>query len=93
VTITVKVHQDQVDELTRDPMVGHLLRGVAEKIAAKVHAPKDQAISVRGGVSRRGAFSQVLMRGPRAVFIEFGTRRQQAKAPLRSALRRGGLHL
>lgn len=50
------------------------------------------AVSVRSGKSSRGAFAQVIMRDEEhvagAVAIEFGTRGNGPKAPLRSALAR-----
>lgn len=84
--IRMRFFSDHEDRLKKAPATGWALREVADKAKGRVSAPKDQTLSVRAGVGPRGAFSQVIMRGPRATFIEFGTFRQRALAPLRSAI-------
>jgi hypothetical protein len=88
-TLRVVVHEDAERNLKKSEDVGKALRTVAEKVKKKVRARKGLALSVRAGVSRRGAFSQVIMRGQGAVAEEFGTHSHPAKAPLRTALRSG----
>jgi hypothetical protein len=71
--------------------VGELRTG-ARKIAQRVRLPrraKGLKVSTRAGIGPRGGFSQVIMRGPGALAIEFGTRRRRPVAPLRKALRGG----
>lgn len=82
----VHMYPDAADRLLKAPGTGWALRAVAEKAGKKVKRPKDQEIAIRAGIGHRGAFAQVMMRGPRAVFIEFGTRHQKALAPLRNAV-------
>ena len=84
--IVVKFFPDAVRELQHDKSSALALRGVAQAFAKRVRPPKDQRISTRAGVGTKGAFSQVQMSGPRAIFIEFGTLKQRALSPLRSAI-------
>jgi hypothetical protein len=77
---------DYKERLLRSPATGAALRKVAETAKSRIRAPSGQVLSVRAGVGRRGAFSQVVMTGPRAIFVEFGTRFQRALAPIRSAI-------
>lgn len=79
--------QNGEDLLRKDGGVGHAMRQVAAQVRDRVNAPSNQAVSIRAGVGRRGAFSQVIMRGPGALTIEFGSRTRKALAPLRNALR------
>lgn len=78
------------DETLNRLSVGEL-RKDAREVAARVRLPtrrrKDLTLSTKAGMGPRGAFSQVIMRGPGALAIEFGTRRTRAFAPLRRALR------
>lgn len=85
----ITVHDDGIKELQRSQDVAKVLRKDAERLRKRVRKPKHLALTVRSGVSRRGAFAQVRMIGRGAVAIEFGTRRHVAIAPLRSALRGG----
>jgi hypothetical protein len=85
--IRIQMHHDADAKIAKDPSVGRELRKVAETVKGRVRAPKDMSLTVHAGVSRRGAFSQVIMRGPNAVFVEFGSRTRRALAPLRNALR------
>lgn len=73
--------------LMSDRDVARDLREKAEKVRRKVRAHPRFDLSVRAGVGPRGAFSQVIMRGPGALTEEFGSRRVPPRAPLRSALR------
>lgn len=86
--MNVKVSSDGIHQLERSWETAEALGGVADDIAGTVRAPSSQRISTRHGVSRRGAFSQILMVGPGAIVIEFGGKRRAALKPLRSALAR-----
>jgi len=72
-------------ELQKDSSVAQALRQVVDKAKGGAHAP-GMTFSTIAGVSRRGAFAQLIMTGPRAIFVEFGTRKQKALAPLRNAI-------
>ena len=72
--------------LAKDRGVAAALHAVATKARSSAAVPADQRLSVIAGVSRRGAFAQLVMTGPRAIFVEFGTRKQRALAPLRNAI-------
>lgn len=85
--IRVVVHSDADRQMLESQASAAALRAVAEKVSKRVRAPKEFKISTRAGVGPRGAFSQVMMDGPGAVAVEFGTHTHAAKAPLRSALR------
>lgn len=81
----------------RDRDTAAALRPIAQRAANAVSLPvnlraygyarqESYEVTSRAGVGPRGAFAQVIMRGPRAVAIEFGTRTRPALAPLRRAL-------
>lgn len=61
----------------------------AQRIAARVQVPSKHRVWVKRGKGPKGAFAQVILEGPAAIAIEFGTRRSRAVAPLRRALRGG----
>jgi tRNA(Ile2) C34 agmatinyltransferase TiaS len=82
----VHVFADADDRLKKDAGTARALRLVAEKAEHRVRAPHGYDVSVKAGRGPRGAFAQVIMRGPRAIFIEFGTRKQKPLAPLRNAI-------
>jgi len=83
--VRVVMYHNASDLLRNDAGTARLLRVAAEKLKGKVRAPSGYTTSVRAGVGRRGAFSQVIMSGHRAVFVEFGTKTVAALAPLRRA--------
>lgn len=84
----VKMDAQTDKKLLRDASTGWLLRATAEKVKDRVRLPsRDLSLSVRAGIGPRGAFSQVIMTGPGALAVEFGSRRHEPKAPLRAALR------
>ena len=77
-------------KLSNDPGSARLLRAVADRIKGRVKVPKGYEVTTQSHVSRRGAFAQIVMRGPRAIFIEFGTKNDHSPlAPLRKAVFRG----
>lgn len=82
----VRFFSNGEDLLLKAKAVGGILRATAQGFAGKVTAPSGQAISAKGGIGPRGAFGQVIMRGPGAVDVEFGSQRRPAQAPLRSAI-------
>lgn len=78
-------------ELSNSESTGRLLKQVADGIKPRVKMPKEDGYELMtfGGRSRRGAFAQLVLRGPRAIFVEFGTKTKAAQAPLRRAVFRG----
>lgn len=82
---------DTADEELQRLSVGELHEH-AKRIAARVRLPSSGPaagklrLSTRRGRGPNGAFAQVIMRGPGALAIEFGTRRSRPLAPLRRAL-------
>lgn len=85
-SVRIEFKGDAIHNLQYDPGTGRLMRAVAEIVSRRVKVPEGQQLSVKAGVARRGAFSQVIMRGKNAVFVEFGTRTRKAVAPLRNAI-------
>lgn len=79
-------HDNAEEELER-LAVGELA-AAAERIKARVRLPSSGklSLSTKRGRGPNGAFAQVIMRGPGAIAIEFGTSRSRAVAPLRRAL-------
>lgn len=84
--IRVNFRMDGEALLKKDPGTGRLLRQVAEKVEARVKVPSGYTTTVKAGVGRHGAFSQVILHGPRAIFLEFGTKTTKALAPIRAAV-------
>lgn len=85
----VRMKQQGLTELLRDPHVAEELGKVAERVKARVRAPKKFQLIARHGVAesgRRQAYAQVIMKGSGAVAVEFGSRNGPPKAPLRRAL-------
>jgi len=78
-----------LEQLTRDARVADQLGDEAERLRRKVRAPSRMTLTTRSGVGRKGAFAQVVMRGPGAVAAEFGSRNNAPGAHLRSVLRGG----
>lgn len=63
------------------------LHEAAIRIKGRVRLPYPAlTLSTRRGRGPNGAFAQVIMRGPGALAVEFGTRRRRPMAPLRRAL-------
>jgi hypothetical protein len=68
------------------------LSDAAVRIAGRVRLPSSGPaagklhLSTKRGRGPNGAFAQVIMRGPGALAVEFGTRRSRPLAPLRRAL-------
>jgi len=89
---TVRLFPVAIASLGQDEGVAAQLGEKAEEVRARVRAPRKMQLTTRYGVGPRGAFSQVMMRGPgtSALAIEFGTRRTPPLAPLRKALAGGG---
>ncbi|MGE0133761.1 MAG: hypothetical protein AB7L91_06290 [Dehalococcoidia bacterium] len=84
--VRIEMKQSGLDELYKSDDMVDGLRTFAEEIAARVDEPSHLTVRARAGVSRRGAFAQVIMRGPGALTIEFGNRSRPPKAPLRRAI-------
>lgn len=78
-----------ISGLAKSESTAERLGAVARVINRRVVAPRHLSKRVRWGVSRRGAFAQVIMRGPGAVVWEFGGLHNPPHAPLRNALRGG----
>lgn len=85
-TVRTRVVPDYQERMKKDAGTARLLLKVADTAKSRVRAPHDQVISTKSGIGPRGAFAQLIMRGPRAIFVEFGTRTQKPLAPLRNAL-------
>lgn len=84
---SVKLFQDAIDSLAEDPAIADELGKAADKVRASVRAPRHLRVWTRRGVGPRGAFAQVGMTGQGALAIEYGSRKNRALAPLRSAIR------
>lgn len=82
----VKIFTEAIESLSESEEIPPELVKAAESIASRVRAPRHLTVYTRKGVSSRGAFAQVVMRGRGAVAIEYGTARMRASAPLRNAL-------
>jgi hypothetical protein len=78
---------DSDRKLEKDESVASALRVIAKTLEKRVQVPKgDYSTTTKAGVSHKGAFAQIILKGPRAIFIEFGTTSQKALAPLRRAI-------
>lgn len=86
---SLRFHDNAEDELER--LAVGALHDAAKKIAARVRLPSTGRLRVytKRGRGPNGAFAQVIMRGPGALAVEFGTRRSRPVAPLRRAFRGG----
>lgn len=87
----VKITSASLKQLLSEEGVRNELLVEANKIKARVQIPRRAqdklALSTRVGKGRNGPFAQVIMRGPGALAIEFGSRNNAPIAPLRKALR------
>lgn len=77
----------EIESMGSSKEVAALLGEEAETMRGRVRAPSKFRVFTRKGVSRKGAFAQVIMRGEGAIAVEFGTRRSKPQAPLRKAMR------
>lgn len=82
----VTIFRQEIQLIARSDDVVKFLAVQAEALASRVNAPKSQTLSTRAGIGPRGAYSQVMMKGPGALSIEFGNRRMRPIAPLRKAM-------
>lgn len=78
-----------LERLVQDASIADQLGEEAERLRRKVRAPSRMTLTTRSGVGRKGAFAQVVMRGPGAIAAEFGSRNNAPGAHLRSVLRGG----
>ena len=78
-----------LEQLARDARLADQLGEEAERLRRQVRAPSRMTLTTRSGVGRKGAFAQLVMRGPGAVAAEFGSRTNAPGAHLRSVLRGG----
>lgn len=86
--MSVRIIQAGIDALRSDEKVAADLGDVADKVRDTMRVPARFRLSTRHGVSRRGAFAQIIMRGGGAILYEFGGRGVAPRAPLRNAARR-----
>lgn len=84
---SVRMVPGAIDQLMRSEEVAAELGKVAGQVRGRVRAPSRMQVFDRHGVGPRGAFAQVIMRGPGALTVEYGNRTRAPKAPLRGALR------
>lgn len=83
----LRIDPDALESLLWEKPIGYLMREVASDLLQRVAAPPGVDVQMKGGIGRtRGAFAQLIMFHPRARYIEFGTRTQPPKAPLRRAV-------
>lgn len=83
----IRTNRSGIEDLIQSDEVAGELGLIAKRFSQKVRAPSSQTVGIRAGVGPQGAFSQVIMRGPGAIAIEFGSRNNAPMAPLRKALR------
>lgn len=84
----VRIIESGIEALRSDEDVAADLGDVAEKARSMMRVPRRFTLATRHGVSRRGAFAQIIMRGHGSIIYEFGGRGVSARAPLRAAARR-----
>lgn len=85
----VNLFSEAIMKLGEDENVVKALGLEAEKVRSRVKAPRGMTLRTRSGRGRRGAFSQVIMRGQGALAVEYGSRKNPPYAPLRRALKGG----
>lgn len=87
----VKFDDNIIKRIAYEKGVKTNLAEEAEKVRGRVQVPRRAQskleVSVRSGIGGSGAYAQVIMRGPGALAIEFGSRNNAPIAPLRKALR------
>lgn len=83
----LRIDPDAVESLVWEKPIGYLMRDVATGLLPRVAVPPGADVQMKGGIGRtRGAFAQLIMFHPRALYIEYGTRNQPPRAPLRRAV-------
>lgn len=87
----VKFTGDALKKILNEEGVRNTLLVEANKVKARVQVPRRAqsklTLITQAGRGPSGAFAQVIMRGPGALAIEFGSRNNAPIAPLRKALR------
>lgn len=76
-----------INDLRSNRQIADYLGEVAAERAATIpYIPRHLRVFTRHGVSRRGAYAQIILRGPGALTWEFGNRSRPPRAPLRRAV-------
>lgn len=84
----VRIFGNAVSEVCNSRGVWLELEKQAEHIKGRTTGvPHTMRLWIKRGKGPKGAFAQLIMEGPGAIAIEYGTRTRAPKAPLRKALR------